>query len=467
VDLLIEGGTVVTLDEKRRVIKNGGVAIKDDRIIEVNKARELKRKYPSVETVDAKGKLILPGFIDTHIHMAQMLARGLTDEIDNVRVRWSWDRVYPWEANLTEEDVYISAKLCAVELIKTGTTCVADPGAPHMDSVARVLEESGLRGIVAIASMDQWSDEWPLPPGVRASSTEEALRQSEALIKRWHRTANDPIRGWCSLRVMPNLSANLIKGINILARKYGVGIEIHAAVTKGRVEWIKKQTGYTKIKYLNSLGVLGPNWLMTHMIWITDDEIPILKEHNVNVCHCPGASYHGGAGAFSIGKFPEMIKAGINVSLGCDSSAANNSLDMFRAMYQVATGHKEARRDGGLISPEQALEMATINGAKGLLWDDQIGSLETGKKADLIIVDIKKSNWIPLYDFSIVPNIVYAGDGADVETVIIDGKIVMENRVIKTLNEEEVLEKSQKTAEKLVNQLPYKLYPRWRINEES
>jgi 5-methylthioadenosine/S-adenosylhomocysteine deaminase len=462
-ELLIEGGTVVTLDAKRRIIKDGAVVIKDNKIIDVDKAQVLKRKHPSIETLDAKGKLICPGLVDAHIHMAQMLARGLTDEIDNVTIRWSWDRVYPWEANLTQDDVYISAKLCAAELIKTGTTCAADPGAPHMDSVGKVLQETGLRGIIAEASMDQWSDEWPLPPGVRAFSTEEALKDSEALIKKWNKAANDRIRGWCSLRVMPNLSSNLIKGINELAHKYNVGIEIHAAVTKGRVDYIKKQTGFTKIKYLDSLGVLGPNWLMTHMIWITEDEIPLLKEHNVNVCHCPGASYHGGAGALSIGKFPEMINSGINVALGCDSSAANNSLDMFRTMYQVATGHKEARRDGDLISPEQALEMATINGAKGLMWNDQIGSIEVGKKADIIIVDYQKSNWVPTYDFSLIPNLVYSADGADVETVIIDGKIVMEDRVIKTFKEEEVVERAQKTAERLVSKLPYRLNPRWPI----
>ena len=189
----------------------------------------------------------------------------------------------------------------------------------------------------------------------------------------------------------------------------------------------------------------------------------MLKERDVKVCHNPGASMHGAYGACIVGKFPEMLAKGITVVLGTDSSAANNSLDMFRAMYQVATAHKEIRLIPDLILPEKALEMATIDGARALMWDDEIRALEKGKKADLIIVDSTRPNWIPMHDFSIVPNLVYSGSGDDVETVIIDGKIVMENKILKTIEPKDVLQEAQKCSEKIVTSLGYKMNPRWRL----
>jgi 5-methylthioadenosine/S-adenosylhomocysteine deaminase len=199
------------------------------------------------------------------------------------------------------------------------------------------------------------------------------------------------------------------------------------------------------------------------MAVLTDDEVKMLKDHDVKICHNPGATLHGAYGAAVIGKFPEMLEMGITIGMGCDSSAANNSLDMFRTMYEVATVHKEIRLVPDLIPPEKALEMATIDGARALQWENEIGSLEKGKKADVIIVDTHRSNWVPMHDFSIVPNLVYAGEGADVETSIIDGRIVMEKRKILTVDVESILKRAQNAAAEIIAQLPYRIEPRWPI----
>jgi len=459
-DILIENGIVITMDSRRRIIKDGAVAIEGDKVIEVGKTNEVKRKHSADFRIDARQKIVMPGLIDAHVHSIQMLARGLADDID--LIGWIHDRILPYEAAMTDKDAYVSALLCCLELIRNGTTCFADPGGYRMESVAKAIEESGMRGIIAWASMDMHDPERPVPPALR-TTTEEALRRSEELIKKCHNMANGRIRVWTCLRVEPNVSEKLIKGINDLAKRYNVGVQMHAAVSKEQVEWVKKRTGLTVVEYLESLGVLGPHWLLIHMGWITDKEVHILKERDVKVCHVPGASLHGAYGSCSRGKFPELIKSGVTVGLGNDSSAANNSLDMFKAMYLAATCHKEARCDPTLISPEQALEMATVNNAKCLHWDNEIGSIEPGKKADIIIVNIRRSNYIPIHDFSIVPNLVYSGDGHDVETVIIDGKIIMENREVKTLDEAKVLDEAQKAAERIVGEIGLNIKPRWEI----
>jgi len=199
------------------------------------------------------------------------------------------------------------------------------------------------------------------------------------LIKKFHRTANDRIRTRAAIRIETNATDRLVKEIDELARRYNTGVEMHAAVTKEQVDFVKKRTGLTGVKWLDSLKVLGPHWLLIHMGWIDDEEVNIIKERDVRIVHVPGASMKGAYGSGRFGKFPELIKNGVIIGLSCDSAAANNSLDMFRAMWLAATLHKEIRYDPTLISLEEALEMATINAAKAVQWEDQIGSLEVEK----------------------------------------------------------------------------------------
>ncbi|MFQ5912690.1 MAG: amidohydrolase family protein [Nitrospinota bacterium] len=466
--LLIEGGYVLSLNPRREIIRDGAVVVKGDKIDWVGKRSDLDEtrlgeiRRGGAKTIDATGKLVLPGLVDAHVHNSQMLARGIADDVD--LLTWLYDRILPYEALVTEEDAYISTLLCCMEMIRTGTTATADPGSYRMDQVARAMADIGIRGFISWAANDESSSERALPKNLPGNvSTEESIQIQEQLIRDWQGAENGRIHVSYAIRTEANASEKLLKEIHHRAQRDGLMIQMHTAVTPAQVEWIRKKTGMTSVEFLNSIGCLGPNWLLTHMACLTDREVDLLAETDTRVCHCPGASLKCVYGAVSRGKFPEMLAKGVTVALGCDASAANNSLDMFRALYHAATAHKEARMDVGLIPPEKALEMATLDGARALKLDHEVGSVEPGKKADLIVVNTRHPNWIPVHEFSIVPNIVYAGDGHDVETSIIDGRVVLENGRLTTINEEDILEEAQKAARRLIRDLPYRLEPRWPV----
>ncbi len=460
--ILIGTGTVITMDSKRRIIKNGAVLVEGDRIVWVGKASRLKPRLANgAKKIDVEGKIIMPGLVDAHVHNVQSLARGLGDDID--LIDWIHERIYPYEAAMTPEDTYWSAMLSCVEMVRTGTTCVADPGSYLMDDVARAWVDFGMRGMLCWAGADQWSRDRRLEKGFRGRlNTAETMEAEESLIERWHGKAKGRIRASVGVRVEPNCSPELLQRCDNLAKTRDLIVQFHACVNWDQVNWVKRRWGKPTIEWMESLGVLNDRWLLTHMAAVTDCDIDLIKKHGVSVCHNLGATLHGAYGAVSGGKFPEMIDGGVTVVLGCDSTAASNSLDMFRAMHQVATCHKEARMIPDLILPEKALEMTTVDAAKALRWEE-IGSLSKGKKADLIIVDGTKTNWTPSYDFALVPNLVYSGEGRDVETVMIDGKVVYRDRKFTTVNEAEVNREAQKAGERILRRLPYRLKSRWPI----
>lgn len=464
VDIRIDNALVITMNISRDIINDCSVVVNDGKIIAIGKTKDIADNYSAEKLINAMGMIVLPGFIDAHVHNTQMLARGFGDDID--LIPWCFDYIYPYEAALTDEDTYLSTLLCAMEMIRTGTTCVVDPGGYRMDYVAHALRDVGMRGMVSWAGMDTWSPERHLPDNLPGKlDTKATLKEEERLVSTWHNAANGLIRASYGLRVESNVSDDLYREITRLAQRDGLLIQMHAAVTKSQVEFVKKKTGQTTIRYLNSLNVLGPEWFLSHVSFVDDDEVKIIADSGVRVCHNPGSSMHGGYGACALGKIPEMIEVGIVMGIGTDASCANNSLDMFRAMWQVATVHKEVRQRADVVPPEKALELATIEGAKAICWDNEIGSLEVGKKADLIIVNSHGSNWVPIHDFSIVPNLVYSGCGNDVETVIINGNLVMENRHFTTIDQGAVLNDAQAAAERILNSIPNGklLKPRWQI----
>jgi 5-methylthioadenosine/S-adenosylhomocysteine deaminase len=295
-------------------------------------------------------------------------------------------------------------------------------------------------------------------------STNQVLAYEEGLFKKWHGAAGGRLRFAYGFGREPEVSPNLFKGIKRLADRDGTIMNMHIAVTPQRVQWFKNRYGLTTVEFLDSLGVLGPNWLFVHAVALSDKEVDICARRDVKISHAPGASVHGTYGAASQGKFPEMLKKGVVISLSTDSAVADNTFDMFRIMYLAATLHKEIRMIPDLILPEQALEMATVNGARALKWEDQIGSLEKGKKADLIIVDTQRPNWRPLHDFNIINNLVYSADGNDVLTTIVNGEVLYENRRFKNVNLRRIMAQAQKASERLFRQHPPEgLGPRWPV----
>jgi 5-methylthioadenosine/S-adenosylhomocysteine deaminase len=459
---LVAAPYVITLDGARRVLKDGAVLVRGAAIEAVGFRRELEARAPEAERLTLERHAVLPGFVDGHLHATQMLARGLADDIDEVKVRWGWDRIFPWEAALEEDEVYVGGLLTAVELIRNGVTCFADPGGFLMDPIARAVAESGMRAVLTIGGMDTWSAGFPLPAAmIHDDPTQWALDASERLIDRWHGTAGGRIRGGYSIRVLMNASEGFTREIGRRARERNLTVQIHLAVSPDRVKWIMDKTGKRPVEYLDHLGVLGPNWVLAHLGWVHESEIPILTRLDVKVCHCPGSSMHNARGAIAHGKFPEMEAQGVSLCLGADAAACNNSLDMFRSMYLTCLAHNDRRLTFGLFPPERCLEMATLGGARALLWDDAIGSLEPGKRADLIAVDLHRASLSPVHDFSVVSNLVYSGSGSDVTFAMVDGRVLMRDRRITFLDEDRLIARAQQCGERMLGRVPYRLTPRW------
>jgi 5-methylthioadenosine/S-adenosylhomocysteine deaminase len=405
---------------------------------------------PADRVIDATGCLVLPGLVSAHCHNVQALARGLGDDVPVDA--WTSARIYPYEALLTDEDACWATLLSCAEMIRTGTTCHADPGGYAMDGVGQALTDCGMRGVFAWAGMDEFPKGHEPPAGFPGrKTTEETLAASERLVKRWHKTAGDRVRVSYGLRLEPNVSDELFQGVKACADRDQTLVQFHCLLP-GLSEVVKERVGMSTVQWMAGLGALGPNWLLAHMADASDSDVVIVKMHDARVAHDPGMH--------SKGKMPELLGRGVTVGLGCDSMAATGGLDMFRAMRQVATVHEEAG-----LGPVKALEMATIDGARALGWEAEIGSLEPGKRADVIVVDARRTNRVPVRDFSTAANLVYAAEGADVRTTIVDGRVLMENRRLLTIDGDRVLAEARRIAERIVRQLPYQetLRPRWPV----
>jgi 5-methylthioadenosine/S-adenosylhomocysteine deaminase len=287
------------------------------------------------------------------------------------------------------------------------------------------------------------------------------LRKGEDLVKRWNGAENDRIRAWFSLRIIQNVSDELAKAVKTLADKYNVGIHAHLACFKGENEDVKKRWGVRSLERYYKLGLFGPNLLLIHMGFPNEQEIEWLKKYDVKVVHCPSTSMHLAHGVITNGMIPKMIKAGVTVALGNDSGTAGRFLDMVRTMYLAACAHKDVTTNPEEMGAYKALEMATIDGARALLWDSQIGSLETGKKADLIIIKTSNPEWHPMRDP--ITNLVYSADGKSVDTVIIDGKVIMEHRNMTTINEKEVIENVDRASSEVLERGGIKIESPWKV----
>jgi len=442
---IIDGGTVVTMGP-RGIIRDGVIVIEDDYVVDVGKGVELREKYPGYERIDAQGKVVIPGLVNTHQHAAMSLLRGYADDfpLQEWLEKWIW----PLEKHLTGHDIYVGALLTAVESIMGGTTTVntmyhyAEGG-----NEAQAFAEVGLRGIIGHVCFSWRKDE-----------DRKALR---ALAQGWHGAADGLIRvsvdPHAAYTVDPEYMKELRAVTDELNEKYGspdapIMQHTHIAETGDETEKIGRAFNLSLkggvAEYLDSLGVLKDDTIAAHCVALTQKDIEILKERGVKVSHNAISNLKLASG---ISPVPSLLNAGVTVALGTDSPCSNNDSDMFEVMKVTALLHKGFFRDPTLLSAETVLRMATIEGAKALLWDRQIGSIEPGKKADLTIINLKKPHLCPLYNE--VSHLVYAARAADVETVLINGKIVMENRRVKTVNVAKILEMTEKTKENLLNRL--------------
>ncbi len=414
------------------LIKDGAVAVKNGKITFVGK-NALATNIDAQIKINAKGKVALPGLINCHTHVSMTLFRGIAE--DQPLNIWLKDVIWPLEAKLKPEDVYCGALLGCLEMIKSGTTCFADMYF-HENKVANAVEKSGLRGVLAQGIIEVG----------KKTLGEKMLNRSANFAKNFHRHSNGRITALLGPHATYSCSPELLVKIREKASELNVGVHMHLAESKEMFRKFEKKYDSTEVEFLDNIGFLKGHVLAAHCINLSRTDMHILSKRDVNVAFVPVANMKLGLGA---AKIKDLVDLGVNVGLGTDGPASNNTLDMFETIKIAALLQKLTYLNPKVLPTYEVLKMATINGAKALGLDKGIGSLEVGKKADVILVNLSKPHLKPLHN--IYAGIVYSLYGSDVDTVIVDGKIVMENRQVKTLDEQAVMEKTEKTAWNLLS----------------
>ncbi len=418
------------MDEDDSIV-SGDLLIRDGRIAGIGEVTG-----DADEIIDARDCAVLPGFVQTHVHLCQTLFRGAADDL--ALLDWLKKRVWPMEAAHTAESVRASARLGVAELIKGGTTCALTmETVNHTEAVFRVIEETGFRATVGKCMMDRGDD---VPAGLR-EETATSIRDSLALLEAWHGRAGGRIRYCFAPRFAISCTSELLREVARLAREHGVMIHSHASENKAECELIELETGMRNITYLDSLGVSGPHVALAHCIHVDTAELQTLKRTRTNVVHCPSSNLKLGSGIAPIAR---MLNEGISVSLGADGAACNNRLDMFTEMRTAALLQK-AMHGPEALPARRVLRLATIEGARAIGRDEEIGSLEFGKRADVILVRLDGLHATPRPP-DVISAIVYATQPADVTTAIINGECVMRDGVLLTINEREVIEEANREA---------------------
>lgn len=432
--IYLKNATVVSMNKHEEVFNNGGVLVKDDTIVQVGKV-DTSLIPKGCEIVDCSGKIVMPGLINSHVHTSQQLGRGLGDDVN--LLTWLHERTFPYESSLTPEDSYISTLLCCIEQIRSGVTSFAEPGGQFVSSMAKGVGEAGLRAKLAKSSMDCGEG----LPKVWQRTMEQELEQQIIDLEAFHGTANNRVNVWFGLRTLFNNSDALILKTKELADNYNVGVHMHVAEVKEEVEFSKEKFGVTTVQHIEDLNVLDKNFLAVHTVWLSNEEVALFKKRNVKVSHNPAAAMR----VLGFAKVPRMLDEGICVSLGTDGAPSNNRMDLVDEMWLTSLIHKGWRLDPTVMKAQDILRMVTTNGAKALLDEKNVGSLEVGKKADLIIINPKSAGMYPLHD--VIANLVTSMHSSNIESTMCDGVWLMKERTLLTLDEEAILSESQKRAD--------------------
>lgn len=431
--ILIKNGTLVTMDSANRIIR-GDLLIAHGRIAEIGSTDE-----SADVVIDASECAIIPGFVQTHIHLCQTLFRGAADDL--ALIDWLKKRVWPMEAAHSAASIAASARLGIAELIKGGTTCALTmETVEHTEEVFKVVEQTGFRATVGKCMMDK-GDEVPRP---LQEQTSESIAESLTLLEEWHGKADGRIRYCFAPRFAISCTRELLEKVAELARQHGVMIHTHASENRTECALIEAETGLRNINYLDSLGLSGAHVALAHCVHLDNDEIRILKRTKTNVVHCPSSNLKLGSG---IAPLTKLLEEGVSVSLGADGAACNNRLDMFTEMRTAALLQK-ALHGPEALPAQRVLRMATIEGARALGLEAEIGSLEIGKRADVSVVRLSRLHTSP--EAGIVSSLVYAAQAGDVESVVIDGRVVMGNRELLTIDEAETVAEANAQAESLM-----------------
>ena len=430
---------VITVDRERRIVRDGSVLVEDGRITRVGKATELAAVRAD-RVVDARHMVVTPGFVNGHMHISYAHpVRGIfPDDQGSPLVH-----VFNLQMAMTEEEEYYATLLGLVELLKNGTVCFVDPGSTKFpDACLQAYEDSGIRVITGECVTDREA-----PFKLPRYAPNEAVARTASFIEKWHGRLDGRIRAWAMPFSPDTCSPELLRELKRVADEHRTTLTLHhGSGPKARKEYLER-TGFRPTEYLESIGVVGPNVVLAHSLGIDDAEIDCFARPGTAAAMCPVTAAKGARGAAELGRMPELLAKGVKVALGCDSPNNSNHLDMVRTMNMAAIQYKDARQDITLIPAEAALEMATRVGAEALGVGDAIGSIEAGKKADLVLFDTRRPEWQALYNP--VNNLVYNADGRSIHTVIVDGRVVVEDYRQSFADEASLFAKVQEIGEKL------------------
>ena len=444
IDTLVKGWQVVTMNKTRDIVREGAVAVRDGLIVEVGKASELGERYEADQTLGGEKFVVTPGLVNSHIHITgEPLTRGYVPDDTPFE-----ENVFQWLCPLysvhTAEEERLSAQLAAVEMLKSGTTTFLEAGTIRfLDEVFDGLAEVGIRG-----RLGRWVWDLPPEPDVYKQNTDEAIGFLQYQLETLKSVADGRLGAWAILVGHTTCSDPLWQATRDLATEHGTGMSFHMSPAKSDPEGFVAEFGRRPMIHLGELGVLDDDVVVTHCVQVDDRELAVMAEAGVHVAHCPTTALKVSYGITQVGKMPEMVMSGINVAIGTDGNNASNYSDLMRATYLVAGLFKDARQDPQMFPAETAYEMATLGGARAMQMASEIGSLEVGKKADLVLHDTDRPEWRPL--LNVMNQLVWSADGRGVHTVLVDGRTVVEGGRVTALDEEQFYARCQDAGEAVV-----------------
>jgi cytosine/adenosine deaminase-related metal-dependent hydrolase len=443
----------LTVDVDDTVIGDAAVVVDGDRIVDIGGTTEVLARHPRgqfAQIIDGSRRGITPGFVDSHVHLSETLSRAVfPDDLDTRTWVFLWAK--PFYAHVSADDEHIGALLGCAEMLRCGTTCLLDMGAQNDPAgTVQAMQQSGIRGITGRHAADNppaqppagWSEEMMRHhffPGPEA-----ALAALEQAFERWHNSADGRVRCWFNIEGKEPCTLALHVGARELAAKHGVGTTYHLATSIQEARISQSKYGKWPIRRIADAGGLGSNLLIAHGVAIEPEELRLLSEYGTKIAFCPGTSLKLAKGAAAFGRYPELMEAGITVSLGTDGVSASGNLNLMRQMYVVAGLFKDARNDPAMVGARKALRMATIDGARALLWDDQIGSLEIGKKADFVLFDLDHIEWTPYADP--VQALVWSASPASIAETWVDGKALYRGGELQLIDERALYQEARRRA---------------------
>ncbi|KAI5069395.1 hypothetical protein GOP47_0015696 [Adiantum capillus-veneris] len=446
---LLHGAWVVTMDPDLHVYSDGAIYVEDDRIKALGPSSLILPSFSKQahEILDLSGHWIIPGLINTHVHTSQQLARGIADDVD--LLTWLHERIWPFESHMSVEDSYLSTLLCGIELIHSGVTCFAEAGGQHVEGMVSAVERLGIRACLARSTMDTGEG---LPVSWDSETTDSCLKVQEELFSKFHGSAGGRIHVWFGLRQILNATDDLLLKTKELADKCGTGIHMHVA----EIAFENKHVSETRniehgtVTYLSKIGLLDSNLLAAHSVWVNPNEVDLMAKASVKVSHCPASNLR----MLGFAPIQEMLTAGVCVSIGTDGAPSNNRMSLVDEMYLASLIHKgkvaftKGATDPSALPAECVLKMATTYGAKAVLQEKNIGSLEVGKKADLVVVNPNTWTMMPIHDP--IASLVYCMRTENIDSVMCDGRWIMRSQKILTVDEAEVLNAASKASTELL-----------------